>query len=81
MAEIPKRAVQFRLEVGADSRRALADVLFNLAIQIDHEGLSSHSVSGGYDSGYEQWLTMSDGPTHDEYVAQLNAWLEQNKTA
>jgi hypothetical protein len=75
----PKRAVQFRVEIQADDLDALARTLFNLQLRVDRGELSSYSVSGGYDSGYEHWLTVSDGPTHDEYVRQLNAWLEARK--
>lgn len=80
MSESPKRAVQFRIEIGADSLEALAATLMNLSLSADRHQLSTHSVSGGYDSGYEHWLTVSDGPTHDEYVAQLNAWLVEVRT-
>jgi hypothetical protein len=76
MDESPKRAVQFRVEIQADSLDELAITLFNLQIMVDRREMSSHSVSGGYGSGYEHWLTVSDEPTHDEYVRQLNAWLE-----
>jgi hypothetical protein len=77
MSDSPKRAVQFRIEIGADNMAALADTLLNLSIQADRGKLSTHSVSGGYDSGYEHWLTVAEHPTHDEYVAQLNAWLAE----
>jgi len=75
----PKRAVQFRVEIQADSLGALASALFNLSMRADRQELSTHSVSGGCDSGYEHWLTVSDGPTHDEYVKQIKAWLEDRK--
>lgn len=75
----PKRAVLFRVEIQADDLGALASALFNLSIRADRQELSAHSVSGGYDSGYEHWLTVSDEPTHDEYVKQLHAWLEDRK--
>ena len=77
MSDSPKRAVQFRVEIHADDLPSLAAALFNLSMHADRGELSSHSVSGGYDSGYEHWLTVSDEPTHDEYVAQLNAWLKE----
>ncbi len=77
--DAPKRAVQFRVEIQADNMGALASALFNLSMHADRGELSSHSVSGGYDSGYEHWLTVSDGPTHDEYVRHLNNWLEARK--
>ena len=79
MTNAPKRAVQFSLELQADDLGALACALFNLAMRADRRELSPHSVSGGYDSGYEHWLAVSDWPTHDEYVKQLNDWLEARK--
>ncbi|KAA0089296.1 hypothetical protein CIW54_07465 [Paraburkholderia sp. T12-10] len=75
----PKRAVQFRVEIQADDLGALASALSHLSMQADRQRLSTHSVSGGYDSGYEHWLTVSDEPTHDEYVKQIKAWLESQK--
>jgi hypothetical protein len=81
MKKPPQRAVSFRLEVQADSLEALASVLMNLSLHADRGDLSTHCVSGGYDSGYEQWLEVSDGPTHDEYVAQLNDYLGNLATA
>lgn len=79
MGDAPKRAVQFRIEIGADSLEALATTLLNLAALADRGQLSSHSVSGGYESGYEHWLTVSNEPTHDDYVTQLNAWLQNRR--
>jgi hypothetical protein len=76
MNDAPKRAVQFRVEIGADNLDALAATLGHLSAQTYRGKLSSHSVSGGYDTGYEHWLTVSDEPTHEEYVKQLNAYLE-----
>lgn len=78
--DLPRRAVQFRVDVGADDLRALSSTLFNLSNRIAAGELSSHSVSGGYDAGYEHWMTVAEQPTHDEYVAQLNAWLKARKT-
>jgi hypothetical protein len=79
MSDAPKRAVQFRVEIQADDMASLADALLNLSLHADRGELSSHSVSGGYDAGYEHWLTVSDEPTHEEYVAQLNAWLQNRR--
>ncbi len=75
MSEAPKRAVQFRVDIQADTPRDLANTLFNLSNRIAAGDLSAHSVSGGYNSGYEHWLSLSDRPTHDEYVEQPSAYL------
>jgi len=77
----PKRAVQFRIDIQADTTQDLAGTLSDLATRVDRDELSGHSISGGYNSGYEHWLTISDHPTHDEYVAQLNAYLDTRRNA
>lgn len=75
----PQRAVVFRVDVQADTKDELSDVLFNLSNRVQGDDLSSHSVSGGYGSGYEHWLTVNDSPTHAEYVAQLDEYLKRKE--
>ncbi|WP_321891750.1 hypothetical protein [Paraburkholderia tropica] len=72
----PRRAIIFRVDVQADTKQELSDALFDLSNRVSGDDLSSHSISGGYGSGYEHWLTVHDGPTHDEYVAQLDDYLK-----
>ncbi|MFT0167540.1 hypothetical protein ACLKMY_00730 [Paraburkholderia mimosarum] len=79
--ESPKRAIVFRVDVQADTTKDLASALFNLSNRVAADDLSAHSVSGGYNSGYEHWLTIADHPTHDEYVNQLNEYLAARKGA
>lgn len=79
--EPPKRAIQFRVDIQADSEDGLARTLGGLAGRVLCQDLSGHSVSGGYDAGYEHWLTVSGRPTHDEYVEQLNAYLAARRDA
>lgn len=71
----PKRAIEFRVVIEADTLRDLAHTLFDLSNRVAGGDLSQHSVSGGYSSGYEHWLSVSDHPTHDEYVELLGAYL------
>jgi hypothetical protein len=75
-SDTPKRAVQFTLDLQADDINSLCSALFNLSNQIAARDMSRTCTSGGYDSGYTFRLSVSDGPTHDEYIQQLNAWLE-----
>jgi hypothetical protein len=77
----PRRAVVFRVDVQADSLNDLASTLFSLSNRVAADDLSGHSVSGGYDSGYEHWLTISEHPTHDEYVTQLDDYLARKAAA
>lgn len=79
MAEQPERKVVFLLKVGADDRRSLASALFNIADQIDREEIGGKGVSGGYDSGYTWEYREGDGPSHDEYFAQLEAHLNERR--
>ncbi|WP_027817106.1 hypothetical protein [Paraburkholderia bannensis] len=80
-SDAPQRAIVFHLDVQADSMRELSDVLFNLSNRVAADDLSTHSVSGGYGSGFEHWLTVADGPTHDEYLAQLDDYLKRKEAA
>jgi hypothetical protein len=75
-SDTPKRAVQFTLDLQADDINSLCSALFNLSNQIAARDMSRTCTSGGCDSGYTFRLSVSDGPTHDEYIQQLNAWLE-----
>jgi hypothetical protein len=77
---IPQRAVRLTLKMEADTREALASALFNMAARIDR-GEMTAGVSGGYDSGYIYELIERDRPTHDEYFAALNAYLDRESTA
>jgi hypothetical protein len=75
----PKRAVQFTLDLQADDIDSLCSALFNLSSQIAARDMSRTCTSGGYDSGYTYRLSVSETPTHDEYVRQLNEWCESRK--
>jgi hypothetical protein len=75
-SDTPKRAVQFALDLQADDIDSLCSALFNLSSQIAARDMSRTCTSGGYDSGYTYRLSVSESPAHDEYVRQLNAWLE-----
>ena len=74
--EKPKRAVQFSLELEADTIEELENTLYNILIRMERGELSSTGVSGGVSSGYSYELISNDRPTHKEYVQQLNTYLD-----
>jgi hypothetical protein len=78
MADAPKRACRFVLDLLAYTRDDRASALFNRASQIER-GELTQGVSGGYSSGYIYELTESDRPTHDEWAQNLRAYLDQRK--
>lgn len=77
----PKRAVQFRLELQADTPAAAASALYNLSLRVDRGQVSAHAVSGGHNSGYECWMTIADHPTHEEFALELKQWLDRKAEA
>lgn len=70
----PKRAVQFRLELQADTVDHLVAALTDLATHICAGRLSAHAISGGVFSSHECWLVVADHPTHVEYIELLEHW-------
>ncbi|MDR6500340.1 hypothetical protein J2785_003496 [Burkholderia ambifaria] len=76
MTTPPKRAVQFRLELQADTVDHLVTALTDLATQICVGRLSAHAISGGAFSSHECWLAVADHPTHAEYIEQLEQWRD-----
>ncbi|KVE45443.1 hypothetical protein [Burkholderia sp. BDU5] len=77
MTTPPKRAVQFRLELQADTVDHLVTALTDLATQICAGKLSTHAISGGAFSSHECWLTVADRPTHAEYIRELEQWRDR----
>lgn len=76
----PRRAVVLTAEIQADTRRDLASALFNLATQLEAGEISGPVVvSGGYNSGYILHLQEDEGPTHDEFVERLRAFLQDKQ--
>lgn len=73
-----RRAFVLTLTVGADTRRALAGALYNLAYRVEAEEITE-GVSGGYDSGYTYKLDVDESITHDSYFEELNAYLDAKR--
>lgn len=72
--QAPRRAVRLTLVMDADSRHDLASLLLSMAEQIER-GQITTGVSGGYSSGSIYELTEDPTITHDDYFAQLQAYL------
>lgn len=76
----PRRAVTMTLTIGADTRLEMALALQHLAFEIEAGQINGPSgCSGGPFSGYSYDFTAAEHPTHDEYIAQLNAYLEKTR--
>lgn len=76
----PRRAHQFRLNLGADSIKELVHSLNQIALDIEIAGQpSANCASGGYDSGYTYEYTHDPDMTHDVYIEALNAWLAADR--
>ncbi|WP_175925967.1 hypothetical protein [Burkholderia cepacia] len=73
----PKRAIQLCLKMQADTVDHLVSALTDLATRIYIERSSGHTISGGVFSNHDSWLTVSNHPTHAEYVRELEHWLNR----
>lgn len=73
--EAPRRACTLMLRIGADDRASLVRAVEEFARTID-ERREPGGACGGYDYGWSYELSAKDRPTHDEYVAALDAYLE-----
>jgi hypothetical protein len=79
MAKKPTRACVLTMRLGADRRQDIVDELRQLAEQLEQGKilvgvLASPSIGGAYE------YLESDRPTHQEYFAELNAYLEGLKS-
>lgn len=79
---LPKRRLQMRLDIQADSISELSDALRNIGIDLEIEGREEREVtSGGWGSGYHYSLTCDPDMDGDIYRAELQQWMEQRKEA
>ncbi|AIO45456.1 hypothetical protein DM44_4833 [Burkholderia cepacia] len=76
MTEAPKRAVQFEAAIQADTPQNLIDALTDMAALIAAGEMPVRSIGGGVYTSHHCTLVVSDHPTHEEYVEQLNAYLK-----
>ncbi|POM15781.1 Uncharacterised protein [Burkholderia cepacia] len=76
MTEAPKRAIQFEAAIQADTPQSLADALTDMAALIAAGEMPVRSIGGGVYTSHHCTLIVSDHPTHEEYVEQLNNYLK-----
>ena len=74
MSSAPNRACILKIEIQADTRAEMVRALETIATSIDR-GEMSRGCSGGPSSGWIHEYTEAEHPTHDEYVAELRAYL------
>lgn len=72
----PKRRVQFTLEIGADSRDDVIAAMNDLVWEM-RRGNISDKVSSSPSCGYVCTYRESEHPTHEEYIAALEKWQQQ----
>lgn len=71
----PKRAYQFTIEVGADTPKDMALALRQIAEDIA-DNINCGTVSGGVSSGWSITPDHAPGKTHDDWEAELKAYLD-----
>ncbi|QCU54413.1 hypothetical protein FFM54_36070 [Burkholderia pseudomallei] len=81
MTTPPKRAAQLLLMLQADSAQHLARTLDGLAAQIRSGKMCKYETGGDAFSRYKCRLTIAEHPTHDEYIRELEHWVERNETS
>lgn len=76
--QAPERAVKVVITLGADDHKAALRSLDNYVrmAEREYEGKAFSTTSGGYDTGYDVRVTERPEQTHDNYVAELNAYLD-----
>lgn len=83
MNDEPKRqtrACTMTLTIGADTRADMAEALDQLAIDLINGYINGPSgCSGGTRSGFSYEVKFGDRPTNEEYIAELNAYLERKR--
>lgn len=75
----PQRRFQVKIDIGADDIKSLRYAVGRIYEWMNTEPLGKSLVSGGYDSGY--WIEVRENLSqdHDQYVRELNSWLEEKQ--
>lgn len=85
MSEAPKRYVELKFTIGADSYKELLRGIENFVtfMYIEHPDLdhNHNGVTGGPDYGYDYDFTFNPGMTHERYIEEVNAYLEADRAA
>src|SRR5579875_3498626 len=75
----PRRRHVFKLEIGADSVRHIADLLETLADEIDREQLPLTGSVTSLARGYSWSHSIDPSITHESYERALFAWREAER--
>lgn len=75
----PKRCYTLTIEIGADTWQDVVHDLLDLARHIPDHGPACSSVMGGPSGGHIVTVEHRPEQTHERYIEQLNAYLEQRK--
>lgn len=74
----PERRFVFKLNLGADDRRAIIGALRHIEFLISSEQMTT-GCSGGYDCGYDYELRENPEMTHDRFFNELQAYLDAKR--
>lgn len=72
-ARPPQRGFVVKMDIGADTREELVREIREYADEIEAEALSASTFGGSTSGGHVELIVT--GTTHDEYIAQLKAYL------
>ena len=78
MTGAPQRACRLTMRLEADTPQDMASLLENFAWRI-HAGELTTGVTGGPSSGGIYEFHCAEHPSHEEYFAQLRAYLQEKK--
>lgn len=78
MSNGPRRAHEFTVRIGADTRKGLVDELLALARRIERDEITC-GVMGGSTAGATYSYIHDPSITHDRYFEEINGYLESLK--
>ena len=77
----PHRAVELNITIGADDDDALVRALQSLINKIRVGDLSTKSVAGGAEFGWEYTVARDPAMTNERYFAAVDAYLAARQAA
>jgi hypothetical protein len=79
MMDMPKRRCEVAIRIGADDVNAVCRALHEIEFMYATEGMGRESVSGGPDAGWIVVDNETPTQTHDQYFAEVDAWIAKHK--
>lgn len=76
----PRRRHVLTIEIGADSPRHIADLLEELAEEIDRDQLTERGTRAGMSVGHTWAYTTDPTVTHDSYERDLAVWRARRQS-